>query len=142
MEGNMNIIGGIFLLLCSAVIIGITVYKNYKSTDKTMTFDEFMDTYSDNIINVLSDVVEILKLEDTKFESYDEYEYTVISMTIEKIKENAEELGIDTDVLNLFDIEALTSIIKKIINNEFRHVIVVESSKQIVYKEDNSFNEI
>ncbi len=125
----MNMAGGILLLLCAAAIIAIAVYRNYKANGKCMSFDKFMDTYGDNITNVLSDVVEVLRLKGSEFSSYEEYEHAVITMTIEKIKENAAELGIDQNVLNLFDTVGLTIIVKRIINSRFKQITMTDGTQ-------------
>lgn len=103
-----NVIASCFLIAIVALIIGLSVYKMRKQ-NKNMTIEEFIDTYHENIIRVLQDVVCIMQINIEEFEDKESYNKAIISTTIEKLKENAGELGIDRTLINLFSTEALTN---------------------------------
>lgn len=115
---HLGLIAGIVIVAAVAVIIGIKYYKQKKSTGVAISFDEFIDVYGKRIVHVLIDVIQLLKLDKGDYEDKSEYEYTVISVAINKLKENSTELGIDKDIIEMVDTEALTSIVQKVLHNE------------------------
>ena len=115
---HLGLIAGIVIVAAVAVIIGIKYYKQKKSTGVAISFDEFIDVYGQQIVHVLIDVIQLLKLDKGDYEDKSEYEYTVISVAINKLKENSTELGIDKDIIEMVDTEALTSIVQKVLHNE------------------------
>ena len=56
---NLNIYAGLIIIVFCAIILGIRVYKNRNKSEK-MTIDTFIDTYGDQIIKVLQDVIMVL----------------------------------------------------------------------------------
>lgn len=110
---NLNFIAAGIIIVAAAVIIGIRIYKNNKS-GVTYNLDQFVDEFGDNIIEMLKDIISILKVNMDMYEDQDDYEMAVISMTIESLKENAEEFGMPSNVVNLFDTESLAKVIKDI----------------------------
>lgn len=115
---HLGLIAGIVIVAAVAVIIGIKYYKQKKSTGVVISFDEFIDVYGQQIVHVLIDVIQLLKLDKGDYEDKSEYEYTVISVAINKLKENSTELGIDKDIIEMVDTETLTSIVQKVLHNE------------------------
>ena len=108
---ELNIIGGILIIILGAIIIGI---KFHKSGKKSITIDEFIDSYGDKIIDILQDAIIVLKIDMSEYESKDEYYATVISTTINTLKENAVEFGIPTEIVDLLDTNSLTKIVTDI----------------------------
>ena len=103
---DLNIYGGILILVLAGVIIGIKMYRNRKTNPISM--DEFIDTYGDQVIAVLQDIIKILKINMNDFETKEEYEEALITATI--------EFGIPVEVVELLDTESLTKIVQKILN--------------------------
>lgn len=115
---HLGLIAGIIILVAVAAIIAVKYYKKRKSTGVAISFDEFIDVYGQQIVHVLIDVIQLLKLDSGDYEDKDEYEYTVISVAIDKLKENSAELGIDTDIINMVDTDTLTGIVQNVLHNE------------------------
>lgn len=115
---NLGLIAGIIIIAAVAVIIGIKYYKQRKSAGKAISFDEFINTYGQQIVHVLIDIIQLLKLDKGVYEDKKEYEYTVISMAIDKLKENSTELGIDKNIIEMIDTDTLTGIVQKVLHNE------------------------
>lgn len=119
---NLGLIAGIIIFAAVAVIIGIKYYKQRKSTGTAISFDEFIDTYGQQIVHVLIDVIQLLKLDNGDYEDKNEYEHTVISVAISKLKENSIELGIDKDIIEMVDSDTLTNIVQKVLHNELMEI--------------------
>lgn len=111
---DLNIYGGILILVLAGVIIGIKMYRNRKTNPISM--DEFIDTYGDQVIAVLQDIIKILKINMNDFKTKEEYEEALITATINALKENSIEFGIPVEVVELLDTESLTKIVQKILN--------------------------
>lgn len=123
-------IGAAIVVVAVIAIIGIRLYKSHKS-GKEVTFDEFIDMYGDQIIAVLKDVIVLLQINIDQFESREDYEKAIISTTIDKLKENAGELGIDTQILGLFDTKALTEIVYSVFSGNIVNIFSVLSGDAI-----------
>ena len=108
---NLNFIAAIIIIIACAAILGIKIYK---SGDRPVTIQDFIDTYGDNIINILKDIIDILTVDMGEFETKEDYEEAVIKLAITAIKENSTELGIPSNVVNLFDTDSLASAIRTI----------------------------
>ena len=120
---ELNFIAGIVIIIACAAIIGIRIYKN---GNRPTSIYDFIDMYGDNIIEILKDVIDILKVDMDNYTSKEEYEEEVIYTTITAIKENANELGMSQDIVNLFDTESLTKIIHTVfIENKFDIISVL-----------------
>ena len=119
---NLGLIAGIIIFAAVAVIIGIKYYKQRKSTGRAISLDEFIDTYGQQIVHVLIDVIQLLKLDNGDYEDKNEYEHTVISVAISKLKENSIELGIDKDIIEMVDSDTLTNIVQKVLHNELMEI--------------------
>lgn len=115
---HLGLIAGIVIVAAVAIIIGIKYYKQKKTTGVTISFDEFIDVYGQQIVHVLIDVIQLLKLDKGDYEDKSEYEYTVISVAIDKLKENSTELGINKDIIEMIDTDTLTDIVQKVLHNE------------------------
>jgi hypothetical protein len=118
----LGLISGLIIILAAALIIGIKVYTKKKATGKRISFDEFIDEYGQQIVNVLIDIIQLLKLDKGSYEDKNEYEYTIISITIDKLKENSVELGIDKDIIEMVDTDTLTGIVQKVLHNELMEI--------------------
>lgn len=112
---NLNIYAGLIIIVFAAIILGIRVYKN-RDKSEPMTMDTFIDTYGDQIIKVLQDVITVLKVSMEDYESQEEYESAIISTSINVMKENSVEFGIPAEIVDLLDTDSLTKIIQKIMN--------------------------
>lgn len=133
---SMNIIAGIIIIVLGAIIIGIRVYQSSKKNgNKTITMDEFIDSYGDNIVDLLKDTIIVLKIAMSDYETKEEYEEAIISTTIDALKENSVEFGVPEEIVNLLDTEALTSIIQNILNNKKPDCFSVLDSETIVENE-------
>lgn len=115
---NLGLIAGIIIMVASAIIIAIMVFKHKKETGDSISFDEFVKLYGNRIVQVLIDVIQLLKLDHGDYEDRGDYEYTVISNAIDKLKTNSAEFGIDSDVIKMIDTDTLTDIVQKILHNE------------------------
>lgn len=127
---HLGLIAGIVIVAAVAVIIGIKYYKQRKTAGTDISFDEFIDTYGQQIVQVLIDVIQLLKLDAAEYEDKSEYEHTVISMAIDKLKENSTELGIDKKIIEMVDTETLTNIVEKVLHNEVMEIFN-ESTKSV-----------
>ena len=136
-----NIIAICILLCAVASIIGIGVYKMRKN-GRTISFDEFMTIYSDQIIEVLKDVVVLLQVNIDEFETKDDYERVIISTTIDKLKENSKELGIDICIFDIFSTEDLSEMIYKIFQGNLLNIFSVASTEKISEKPELYENEV
>ena len=110
---NLNFIAAGVIIVAVVAILGIRIYKNSKN-GTTYTMDQFIDEFGDNIIEVLKDIISIMKVNMDMYETQEDYEMAVISLTIDSLKDNAEDFGMPGDVVNLFDTESLAKIIKNI----------------------------
>ena len=110
---NLNFIAAGIILVAVVAILGIRIYKNSKN-GVTYNLDQFVDEFGENIIEMLKDIISILKVNMDMYETQEDYETAVISLTIESLKDNAEDFGMPRDIVNLFDTEALTNVVKNI----------------------------
>ena len=136
----LGLFAGLILILAAAIIIGIKLYKKNKETGTTISFDEFIEAYGQQIIQVLIDIIQLLKLDQGSYENKEEYEYTVIYMTIDKLKENSVELGIDKEIINMIDTETLTGIVQKVLHNEVMEIFN-ESTQSVTIGDGSSLDE-
>lgn len=139
---HLGLIAGIVIIVAIAAIIGIKYYKQKKSTGGDISFDEFIDTYGQQIVYVLIDVIQLLKLDKGDYEDKKEYEYTVISVAIDKLKENSTELGIDKNIIEMVDTDTLTDIVQKVLHNEvldiFNESVACQNISHEAIDEDKS----
>lgn len=112
----ISIIGIIVFILAVCIVGGIKIYQIYKKSGKKFNLKEFIDTYGDQIIAVLKDIVSFLKTSENEYSSKEEYEKAIIELTIEQIKQNYKEMGIDISVLSLIDSNTLTTIVYDILH--------------------------
>lgn len=112
----ISIIGIIAFILAVGIVGGIKIYQIYKKNGKKFNLKEFIDTYGDQIIAVLKDIVTFLKTSENEYSSKEEYEKAIIELTIEQIKQNYKEMGIDVSVLSLIDSNTLSTIIYDILH--------------------------
>lgn len=112
----ISIIGIIVFILAVSIVGGIKIYQIYKRSGKKFNLKEFIDTYGDQIIAVLKDIVSFLKTSENEYSSKEEYEKAIIELTIEQIKQNYKEMGIDVSVLSLIDSNTLSTIIYDILH--------------------------
>ena len=137
---NLNIYAGLIIIAICALIIGIRVYKN-RDNSKAMTIDSFIDTYGDQIIKILQDVIMVLKVSMENYDSQEEYESAIISTSIDVLKENSVEFGVPVEIVNLLDTESLTKIIQKVMNENkpdafsVLDVKTIDENKAIIDKE-------
>ena len=127
---NLNIYAGLIIIVFVAIFFGIRVYKN-RDKSEPMTMDAFIDTYGDQIIKVLQDVITVLKVSMEDYESQEEYESAIISTSINVMKENSVEFGIPAEIVDLLDTDSLTKIIQKIMNEHKPDAFSVLDSETI-----------
>lgn len=111
-----NIISAIILVLAAAGAFAIVIYRNYKLTGEKIDFNLFISIYGNKIINVLKDVVRLIKIEESDFSSKEEYENAIIEATLKEIKENYKEIGIEEKYLNIVSEEKLADVICDILH--------------------------
>lgn len=111
-----NIIAVAIFAAAVVCIIGVRIYSMNKNGSK-VTVEDFIDMYASNIINVLKDVIEILEVQESRFPDKASYEKEIIRLTIEKIKENATELGIDSQLISLIGTDALSEVVYDLLTN-------------------------
>lgn len=124
-----NIIAIGILLVAIIAILGIRLYTLRKNND--VTFDQFISLYGNQIIEVLKDVIDILQIRIEDFEDKESYEKTIISTTVDIIKENSEKFGIDSTIIDLFDTESLTEIVYNIFTKASVEIFSVVDSNSI-----------
>lgn len=127
---NLNIYAGLIIIVFCAIILGIRVYKNRNKSEK-MTIDTFIDTYGDQIIKVLQDVIMVLKVSMDDYDSQEEYETAIISTSINVMKENSVEFGIPIEIVDLLDTDSLTKIIQKVMSENKPDAFSVLDSETI-----------
>lgn len=127
---NLNIYAGLIIIIFCAIILGIKVYKNRNRSEK-MTIDTFIDTYGDQIIKVLQDVIMVLKVSMDDYNSQEEYETAIISTSINVMKENSVEFGIPAEIVDLLDTDSLTKIIQKVMSENKPDAFSVLDSETI-----------
>lgn len=125
-----NIIAIVVLVVVIAAIIGIRVYQ-YVKKNGSISIEDFCATYSDQIIAVLKDVVVILQINAADFADRESYEKAIIYNTIDKLKENASEIGIDSKIISVFDTDCLTDVIYSIFNDNLIEIFSVLNVQQI-----------
>lgn len=128
----ISIIGIIVFLLAVGIVGGIKIYQVYKKNDKKFNLKEFIDTYGDQIIAVLKDVVTFLKTSENEYSSKEEYEKAIIELTIEQVKQNYKEMGIDLKILTLIESETLATIVYDILHGNAIDIFSVLDAEYIV----------
>ena len=103
-----NIIAAMIFIIAIAGLIALVVYKMRKDNNK-VTIEDFLDIYRINLFNVIQDVVNLLSINVEEFETKEEYERTIISVTISKLEENCDEFGISSALFKLIDKDVLTN---------------------------------
>lgn len=121
----ISIIGIIVFVLAVGIVGGIKIYQIYKKNGKKFNLKEFIDTYGDQIIAVLKDVVTFLKTSENEYSSKEEYEKAIIELTIEQIKQNYKEIGIDVSILSLIDSDTLANIVYDILHGNAINIFSV-----------------
>ena len=109
-----NVIATIIFFVLMVGIIGLVVYK-MKKTKPDITIEEFIETYYDNLIDVLKDSVKILSVEPSQYNDREEYLKAIINLAIEELNNNCEGFGIDNTLFELFNAEQLTNFLYDIL---------------------------
>lgn len=92
---------GIFAV-CVAGICALLVYKK-KKNNENFSFEDFLNTYTNQLLGALKDTVELLMINLDQFENKEEYEESIIYLTLEKLENNCSAFGIDTSLFKLVD---------------------------------------
>lgn len=105
-------------IFCVALVIAVVgaiiaaiVYNYCKSNNEKFKINIFISLCGDAITNVIKDVVNIIEINELDYCTEEEYTEAVVEMTLEKILENCQELGIDKKYLDLIPSGKLTDII-------------------------------
>ena len=129
-----NIIAVIIIALAVIGIIAIRVYT-MKKNNKEITIESFMAEYSDNIIAVLQDFIQIMQVSINNYETKEEYHEALVGLCVESIKDNSTILGIDSKIVNLFDTCAIVDCVCKILESNKIECFSVLSSNEITENE-------
>ena len=129
-----NIIAVIIIALAVIGIIAIRVYT-MKKNNKEITIESFMAEYSDNIIAVLQDFIQIMQVSINNYETKEEYHEALVGLCVESIKDNSTILGIDSKIVNLFDTCAIVDCVCKILESNKIECFSVLSSNEIIENE-------
>ena len=129
-----NIIAVIVIALAVIGIIAIRVYT-MKKNNKEITIESFMAEYSDNIIAVLQDFIQIMQVSINNYETKEEYHEALVGLCVESIKDNSTILGIDSKIVNLFDTCAIVDCVCKILESNKIECFSVLSSNEITENE-------
>ncbi len=112
----INIICIAIFLVAIGVVAAIKLYQTYKKNGEEFNLKDFIDKYGDKIIEVLKDVVKLLKVSESDYSTKEEYEKKIIELTIEEITQNYKEIGIDIDLITIISAESLSNIIYDILH--------------------------
>lgn len=116
-----NIASICIIVAAFLVALGVRIY-NYRKHNSNVKID-FINVYGDNIIKLMQDIISILQVNINDFDNTEDYEKEIIRMTIDKLKHNASEYGID--YVNLFSTKVLTEIVYDILNQNLVDVFSV-----------------
>jgi hypothetical protein len=125
-----NIIATAIIIIAFLGIVGIRLYKT-KKNGGSMSFDDFMSEYEDQLIRVLENAIMILQINIDEFDDKESYEKSIISTTINILKDNAEQFGIDQTIVSLFSTDALTDALYTLFNKNILEVFSVLTKEQI-----------
>lgn len=116
---NANYIGAIVVAAIAVIILVIKVIMDRKKSgsQEPISFDAFIAVYGGQIIDALENVVSILQININEFSTKEDYEKAIISTTIDMLKQDATEFGIDQKVINLFSTESLTEAVYEVFND-------------------------
>lgn len=115
-----NVIASIIFIVLMGGIAGLALYKMMKTTPD-MSIEAFIETYYDNLIDVLKDSVRILSVDVSDYPDRESYLKAIISLAIDELDNNCEGFGIDSAAFELFNREQLTNFMYDILirNNIF-----------------------
>ena len=156
---NLNIPAAIIFILVAVGIIALAIYKRRKN-DESYTVDKFINENYYNLVNALSNVIEILLINVEDYPDKESYEKDIIRVTIGKLEDNCEQFGIDPVLFRLVNIDMLTTLLYNILHSErialFTNAVpqnviennanlydadVVEASKELAVAEDEKATE-
>lgn len=136
-----NVIAVVILVLAVVAIAGVSIYRA-KKNNKSLTFDDFINLYGDQIIAIMQDVIVLLKIEEVDFDTKENYQKAIIQTTIDKIKENGAEFGIDESIISLVDTEFLTEAAITIIKKCDREIFSVLEPEKIAERPELYSDEV
>lgn len=108
----------IFLVLTIIVvaILGVLIqYGKKKKNGENLNIDDYLPS----ILKAVQKAVEILMIDMDSFDTKNQYMESVVSTTIEYIKQNSTVVGIPTEVINMLNTDILTNYITKLINTYY-----------------------
>ena len=114
---TFNVPAAIIFALAVAGIIALAVYKR-KRNEESFSMDKFLNDNYYNLVDALSDVIQILLIDIKDYPDKESYEKDIIRVTINKLDENCSEFGINPVVFKLVDKETLTQLLYNILNHE------------------------
>lgn len=115
-----NIVATLIFIALMAGIVGLVVYK-MKKTNPDTAVEEFVETYYDNLLDVLKDAVRILSVDAANYANRSEYLTAIINLAIEELNNNCEGFGIDTTMFELFNVQQVSQFLSELLerNNIF-----------------------
>lgn len=112
---DYNIIAIIVIALASIGIIAIKIFS-MKKNNKEVTINSFIKEYSSNIIKILQDFIKIMQVDIKNFDSKEKYNEALVKLCVESIKDDSSIFGIDKSIINIFNTDAITECVCKILN--------------------------
>lgn len=112
---DYNIIAIIVIALASIGIIAIKIFS-MKKNNKEVTINSFIKEYSSNIIKILQDFIKIMQVDIKNFDSKEKYNEALVKLCVESIKDDSSIFGIDKSIINIFNTDAITECVYKILN--------------------------
>ena len=133
-----NIISVVIIVLAAGLAIGLRIYT-LKKNNKKITFNDFINHYADNIINVLKDSVKTLMIKLDNFDSREAYEKAIIENTVESIRSNYESLGITLECIDSITNKEMTNIVYNLLHKNYKQVFA-DISIEIISNYSNLYD--
>ena len=114
-EWNIVAVGILALLFVIDIAVRIHHYRKNNPNIK-FDIDTFINLYEDKITEAINNIREMLSINRDDFATESDYEREIIRLTVEALKENAEDLGVNSYIVNMFDTMELTEVVYRIIN--------------------------
>ena len=114
---NGNVIASIIFIALLFAMVGLAIYKARKNS-KDFSVNKFLNDNYYNLVNAISDAIQILLIKVSDYPDKESYERDIIRVTLEKLDENCEAFGIDSALFKIVDKETLTNLLYTILKSE------------------------